>query len=269
MEYTGGYEIPLALACRQAGWIVSIVDGAKIAHYRRSFSSTGSSTDRKCAYLLARYCKERRPEQWFPAPDEFRKLRELVRHRERLIEAKTAWSCRAGHAVEDELVHAQRLALIQVSALQIEEVEKRIAKHVEAHANLAQAARLLETIPGIGATSARRILAEMGPVENYASAKALALAAGLVPIVIHSGQKVPPGKLPVYGNRELRNGLFFPALVCKRNGMGVGPFIERVEQRGTLKMTAVVAGMRKLAHVIYGVLSSQCPFEQELVMKNP
>src|SRR5579864_4280060 len=216
LEFTGGYETALALACKDAGWIVSIVDGAKIAHYRRSFSSSGASTDKKSAYLLARYCKERRPEEWFPVPDEFRKLRELVRHQQRLIEDKTAWSCRAGHAVEDELVHAQRVVMIEVCTLQIEQLNKRIAEHIKAHANLAQASRLLQTIPGIAVKSSRRILAEMGPVQNYNSAKALALAAGLAPIVIASGQRVPPGKLPVYGNRELRNGLFFPALTGKR-----------------------------------------------------
>jgi transposase len=105
----------------------------------------------------------------------------------------------------------------------------------------------------------------MGPVENYASAKELALAAGLVPIVIHSGQKVPPGKLPIYGNKELRTALFYPALTCKRTGKGVGIFIDRVGATNKLKMTALVAGMRKLIHVVFGVLSSRTPFNPEFL----
>jgi transposase len=261
MEHTGGYERALALACREAGFIVSIVDGAKIAKFRDSFSSTGAGSDKKSAYLLARYCRERRPQAWFPTPDEFRKLRELVRHRENLVETRSQWLCRAAADVESPLVHAQRQAVIDTYSLMIKELEREIEGHVQAHAELAEAARLLRTIPGIGATSAVRILAEMGQVGNYATAKELALAAGLVPIVVSSGQKVPPGKLPVYGNRELRNSLFYPSLVGKRNGTGVGPFIARIECKGKLKMTAVVAGMRKLCHVIFGVLSSGQPFD--------
>lgn len=263
MEHTGGYERALALACREAGFIVSIVDGAKIAKFRDSFSSTGAGSDKKSAYLLARFCRERRPQAWFPAPDEYRKLRELVRHRESLVGARSEWLCRASNEVESPLVHAQRQAIIDTYSLMISELEKEIEGHVEAHANLEGAVRLLRTIPGIGATSAVRILAEMGQVENYSTAKELALAAGLVPIVVSSGQKVPPGKLPVYGNQELRCSLFYPSLVGKRNGTGVGPFIARVERSGKLKMTAVVAGMRKLCHVIYGVLSSGQPFDPE------
>ena len=263
MEHTGGLERPLALACKEAGFIVSLVDGAKIAHFRDSFSSTGAASDKNSAYLLARYCWERRPEAWFPAPDEFRKLRELVRHRESLIEARTEWKCRVANDVEDRLVHAQRHTLIKTYNLMIEEIERELAAHIKAHENLAEAVRLLQTIPGVGATSSVRILAEMGQIDNYATAKELALAAGLVPIVVSSGQKVPPGKLAVYGNKELRTSLFYPSLVGKRFGTGVGPFITQVERRSRFKMTAVVAGMRKLCHVIFGVLSTGQPFDPE------
>jgi len=263
MEYTGGCERALAVACREAGFVVSIVDGAKIAKFRGSFSSTGAASDRKSACLLARFCRERRPEEWFPAPDEFRKLRELVRHRESLVEARSQWKCRASNEVEDPLVHAQRRALIETCDAMVKEVEREIGEHVEAHGNLAEAVRLLRTIPGVAATSAVRILAEMGQVENYSSAKELALAAGLVPIVVGSGQKAPPGKLAVYGNKELRNSLYYPSLVGKRFGTGVGPFIARVESRSRFKMTAVVAGMRKLCHVVYGVLSTGQPFDPQ------
>jgi transposase len=267
MEHTGGYETRLALACIEAGFIVSIVDGAKIKDYRGSFSRTGASTDKKSAYLLARYCLERRPERWFPMPDEYRKLRELVRHRQRLMEERDGWACRASHDVEDELVHAQRSTLVEVHRTMVKDIEKRLAEHVKAHPGLARAVQLLVSIPGIAFKSACRILGEVGPIENYNSAKELALSAGLVPIRIESGQKVPPGKLPIYGNKELRCALFFPSMVCKRTGKGVATFIERVGRNNKLKISAIVAGMRKLAHVVYGVLSTQTPYREDLLSK--
>lgn len=265
MEHTGGYETRLALACIEAGFIVSIVDGAKIKDYRGSFSRTGANNDKKSACLLARYCLERRPERWFPMPDEYRTLRELVRHRQRLMESRDEWALRASHDVEEKLVHAQRSTLVEIHRVMVNEIEKRIAEHVRAHPSLVQAVALLVTIPGIAFKTACRILGEIGPIENYNSAKELALTAGLVPIRMESGQKVAPGKLPIYGNRELRCAFFFPAMVCKRLGRGVGPFIERLGRSNKLKITAIVAGMRKLAHVVYGVLSTQTPYREELL----
>jgi transposase len=88
------------------------------------------------------------------------------------------------------------------------------------------------------------------------------MAAGLVPIVVHSGTKTPPGKLPVYGNRELRCAFYFPVVVSCSHKIGVWPFMQRLGVKPEKsKMTVIVAGMRKLAHIVYGVLTSGLPFD--------
>jgi transposase len=74
MEYTGGFETALALACKEARFVVSLVDGAKIAYFRRSFGSSVSTTDKSSSRLLALFCKQRKPAEWFPVPDEYRTL---------------------------------------------------------------------------------------------------------------------------------------------------------------------------------------------------
>jgi transposase len=189
-------------------------------------------------------------------------LRELVRHRQSLIQAKTAWGCRSSHTVESELVTVQRKTLCEVLALQIKELDKAIAAHIKASPSLKEALDLLVSIPGIAPVSAATILAETGPIANYKSAREYALAAGLVPIVIHSGQRTPPGKLPVYGNADLRCALYHPAITCKSHNIGVANFMERVKGNGDkLKMTVITAGMRKLAHIVYGVLSSKSKYD--------
>jgi len=270
MEHTGGYEQLLALACLEVGFTVSLVDGAKIAHFRKSFGSASASTDKKSSRLLAIFCKQRKPESWFPVPDEYRQLRELVRHRERLIESKTEWSCRAACVSESETVAQQREAIKEVLKLLIEKIQETILAQVQAHPNLKEQVALLDSIPNVAFVSAARILAETGPIEHYKSARDYALTAGLVPIVIHSGQKVPPGKLPTYGNRELRSAFFYPTLVSKRNKKGVGAFMDKVEKNGNkLKMTVVTAGMRKLAHIVYGVLKSGKAFDATKLSTKP
>lgn len=264
MEYTGGYETPLALACIAANLIVSLIDGGKFSTYRKSFGRSKAKTDKEDAKLLARFGSERKPSHWFPVPDDYRDLRDLVRHREKLIEEKTAWGCRAAYTVASELVTVQRRTLVEVLTLQIEDSDKAISTHIKASESLLEARNLLISIPGIADVSAARILAETGPISNYKSAREYSMSAGLIPIVLHSGQKTPPGKLPVYGNAELRCALYYPTVTCKAHKIGVWKFMEKVQGNGQkLKMTVITAGMRKMAHVIYGVLTSRNKYDKE------
>jgi transposase len=265
MEHTGGYETALAVACNDAKFVVSIVDGGLISTYRKSFGAAKAKTDLLDAQLLAKYCKDRKPAQWFPISDEYRILKELVKHRDDLIEHKKTASCQASHSVHSDFVAAQRAALLQVLELQIEATEEKIQEHLGACAALKSDVELLKSIPGIGFVSAVRILAETGSISNYLTAKDYALAAGLCPIVFQSGVKTSPGKLPVYGNRKLRCAFYFPAVVNFGKETGVGPFMKRVQSKANkANMTVIVAGMRKLAHIVFGVLKNRTKFDPEM-----
>ena len=267
MEHTGGYETPLALACKQAGLIVSLVDGRQIRRYRESFGCAKAKTDAADARLLAMFCKERRPAEWSALPDEYRLLTDMVRHRLDLIEARKAWNCRSMCVAQSELVAAQRTCLLDVLKAQIDDIERAIRLHVDNHPNLAKEVELLDSIEGIDITSAVRILAEMGPVSGYRTPRDLALAAGLCPIPSGSGQSLPRGRLPVYGNMELRNALYMPTIVAMRIKRGLAQFTARISQNGPkVKKTVITAGMRKLAHIVHGVLTTKQPYSAETLL---
>lgn len=269
LEHTGGCETALALLAHESGFAVSLLDGATVAKYRESFGMAKAKTDAEDARLIARYLKERKPARWNPEPEEYRLLTELVRHRTDLLEARKAWNSRAGHASLGEFVAAQRKCLLEVLDLQIQELEKEIRAHVARHAELAEAVALMEGVPGIRFISAVRILAEMGPAKNYPSPRALALAAGLSPIGIGSGKSPVRGVLHVYGNRELRNALYMPAMVALRGDTPLAQFARRIAGNAPkARKTVLVATMRKLAQVILGILKSRKPYDPELLLKH-
>lgn len=54
---------------------------------------------------------------------------------------------------------------------------------------------------------------------------------------------------------------FTCALVAMRWNPIIQAFVERLQQRGKSKMTIVGAVMRKLLHIVYGVLKSGRPFD--------
>jgi len=263
MEHTGGYNLPLATACFNAGMAVSVIDGSKLVHFRKSLGRAKAKTDQADAVLLQRYARAQKPSLWYPLPDEYRTLRELVRHRETLVDMLTAWGSRTKQAVESEFVMAQRKANCEIFRLQLKELGKEIAGHIKRHPGLQKSLALLETIPGIGNVSAFRILAEAGPIANYKSVKEFAMAAGLSPISVGSGQKAPKGKLPVYGNGDLRTAFFFPVVASKSHKIGVWHFMQRIEKNGAkAKLTVITAGMRKLAHIVWGVLTTQTKYDR-------
>jgi transposase len=64
---------------------------------------------------------------------------------------------------------------------QIDQLEEAIDKHVESTDTLAHNRDLLETIPGVGSTTAALVLAELGDPERFESARQAAAYAGLTP----------------------------------------------------------------------------------------
>jgi transposase len=63
------------------------------------------------------------------------------------------------------------------------------------------------------------------------------------------------------GNAHLRRALYMPALVALRWNPIIRVFADRLRERGKHKMVIVGAVMRKLLHIVYGVLKSQRPFD--------
>lgn len=264
MEHTGGYEQALAFACINAGFKVSLVDGGAITKYRESFGKTKGKTDACDARLIARYAHERKPAVWDPNPPEYRRLTEFVRHRQDLMDQKHAWTCRSKNPCDTEYVVQQRHCQLQVLEQQLVDLEKTIRLHVKSNPRLKEDVQLLESLDGVAFISSIRILSEVGTIARFTSGDSLALFAGLTPITRESGKKASKRRLPVYGNMQLRNALYWPVIVAMRLKKSFSKYTDRISSNGTkLKMTVITAGMRKLAHVIYGILTNRKPYDPE------
>lgn len=63
--------------------------------------------------------------------------------------------------------------------------------------------------------------------------------------------------------------LYFPALAAIKSKRGLKPFRDALLARGKPKMLAIGAGMRKLIHIVYGVLISDTFFDPSFLAKSP
>jgi transposase len=134
-------------------------------------------------------------------------------------------------------------------------LEAAIEAHVAAHPELARQRDLLVSIPGIGPQTAAVVIADLGDVEAFRSARSVAAFAGLVPSHHVSGTSVrrKPRLSKVgrtaYGPARLRRALYFPALSAMRQNAAVRVFAGRLLGQGKAKMAVVGASMRKLLQI--------------------
>jgi transposase len=68
------------------------------------------------------------------------------------------------------------------------------------------------------------------------------------------------------GNGRLRRALYLPAIVAMRHNPTVRALAQRLRARGKRPMVIVGAAMRKLLHLIYGVLKSGRSFDPALAL---
>jgi len=261
MEATGGYEAKLAQYLYDNKFKVSVVNPARIKGFAMSKLSR-VKTDKADAELIAYFCKTMQPNLWQPTPLHIQELQQWVRRLDSLIANKNQENNRldgtSGAVAINISTH------IEFLDKQIKEVEESISNHIKKHKDLNDKSKLLDSIPGIGEKTIGVILAFL-TVENFDSAKQVAAFVGLNPKPRQSGSSVHGvSRISKTGNADLRKAFFMPAIVSLRFNPIIKDFAERLHNTGKSKMVVVIASMRKLLHIIYGVLKNQTPFNENI-----
>jgi transposase len=261
LEATGSYGEAVALALHEAGHRVSLVNPALVRAFGQS-QLKRTKTDKADAILIARFCAMHQPPLWSPPAPELRELQSLVRRVEALEEMQQMEENRLESGVSCEVVRASLLDHIAYLQSQIDGARRQIEQHIDAHPDLKEQARLLESIPGIGAVTAAVLLAEIGDISHFQSARQVAAFAGLVPRLRESGSSVRgKPRLSKVGSPRLRKCLYFPAMTALRWNPLIKALGLRLAAQGKPKMLILGAAMRKLLHLAYGVLKSGKPFD--------
>lgn len=262
LEATSTYGEAVAQVLHEAGHQVSIVNPARIGGFAKSELSR-TKTDKVDAALIARFCAAIRPSLWSPPPDEVKQLQALVRRLEALKEMQQQESNRLETATTQVIPFIEEH--LQYLKQDIQRTEQLIKDHFDRHPGLKQQRDLPTSIPGIAQTTASLLLSEIVSWQAFASAKQLAAYIGLTPQERTSGSSVRGRtQLSRTGSGRLRKALYMPAVVAKRHNPTIRAFCERLAGRGKTTMQIIGAAMRKLAHIVYGVLKSNCPFDPNL-----
>jgi transposase len=206
------------------------------------------------------------PEAWI-APPEVRQLRALLRHRTGLVRLGTQQRNRIHAVVADfgydrsgsylsgpgrgwlaglDLPQASReivtdcLAVIDGLTPVIDRIDSELRQHAKADPRV----KILTTLPGVGQFTALVMVAEIGDISRFGSARKLASWAGLTPTVRGSDRTVRHGHISKQGSAWLRWALNQAAQTAKRSPEFAAAYAAIAKRRG--KKIATIAISRKL-----------------------
>lgn len=266
LEATGSYGEELAYFLHEQGYQVSVVNPKIIKHYGHS-KMQRNKTDKLDARLIAQYCQKETPRLWQPPSEAERTLRALTRRLDALIADRTREKNRLASQAHPPMVKQSIEETILFYSQQIEKLEALIQDPIDQHPDkLGEKQQLLTSIPGIGDKTAAVLLGELPDISWFESAKQVAAFAGLTPKQLQSGKMNRTGGIYKLGSRRLRTALYFPALTGKIHNPILRQMADRLTQRGLTGMSAVAALMRKLLHLVFGVLKSKQPFDPDFVV---
>jgi transposase len=260
LEATGGLERPVAAELAAAGLHVAIVNPRQVRDFAKALGRL-AKTDRIDAGMLAEFAERIRPEPRALPSEEAELLEALVLRRRQL----------------SLMLSAERVRRTSMRAPKLQrDLDRHIAwleKRLKAiDGELSQAVRkspiwrakddLLQSVPGVGDTVSRTLLASL-PELGTLNRKEIAALVGVAPFNCDSGRM--RGKRRIWGGRaHVRRVLYMAALVATRHNPVLKAFYERLKAAGKPPKVALVACMRKLLTILNAILRTGKPWNPAL-----
>lgn len=252
VEATGGYEQGLVQAMLLAGKPVSVANPTRV---RALAKATGklAKTDAIDAGLIAEYAAKVQPEALEARTVYEIRLKALVKRREQLVLMHTAESNRLGTAQNS--LQADIREHLEWLSERIQALEAQIAALLDSLSEWKARADRLDSIPGVGLTTAVTVLTEM-PELGQLDRQQMAALAGLAPFNRDSGHK--HGKRRIFGGRKgVRRVLYMACLSAKRCNPVIRAMFDRLIKKGKLFKVAITACMHKMLTIMNAMIRDQ------------
>jgi len=262
MEATGLYYEKLAEFLHAHGHEVVVVNPQCIKAFGNS-ELRRSKSDPLDAALIAKYCEQKYDELhlWQPLEPDYKQVREILRRRQALVEMRTAEKNRlkAGFSCGSVLTSIKET--IAVFDKQIKTLEGLAFKIINSNPEFKRVVDLADSVKGISRLTAAVVLVEVPQV--LWTGRLAAAFAGVVPHKDKSGKSLNRSYLSRVGNARLRHALYMPAVVASGHNPLLKTFYQRLLSRGLKKKQALTAVMRKLLHLIFGVIKTGIEFDPD------
>jgi len=274
LESSGLYGLDLALLLSAGkGLEVMVANPRAVRHFALALMKR-SKSDPLDAAVLEEFAARMPFQAWQrPSPREL-SLHALARRLHELVEIETAEKSRQHAAgISDTTPAAVRRDLARSLRAQQRAIQ-RLTRHarrlIAQDPVLSERFELLDSIPGVGETSALQLLGELAVLAPGLDTRQWVAYAGLDPREYSSGSSVhKKPRISKAGNKHLRRALYMPALVAVQHDPHLGAFYQHLIAKGKLKMQALVAVMRKLLHAIHAMFKKHQLYDGSTLFRLP
>lgn len=259
VESTGSYHLKLAMACQTRSYTIKIINPLIVKKHNQT-DLRRVKNDKKDAKLI-RYCLSQGHGYPFKTTKDEFMLKALVRQRNRLSAFKIQL-----HRQDQDIKLKEKALKAKINPIYAkleQQVEKQIKKIENQLKQFDQPTQeLLQTIPGVGPITAAAFISEITKINKFDQPKHLTAYIGIDPRVHESGESIRgKGYITKRGNKILRTILFNAASVAVLHDNMFQRFFQKKRSEGKAYRVALVATMRKMAHVIHAVWTNNTPYQ--------
>lgn len=260
VEATGGYEASLVAACALAQVPLVVINPRQVRAFAQALGRT-AKTDAIDATVLALFGARIQPVPR-PLPDaDTHALAALVARRRQLLDMLHAEQQRLRQVATGPVARDLRNHIRWLER-RVTDVDDEITGAIQRSAVWRVQDDLLRSVPGIGRTVARTLLAEL-PELGTLDRRAIAALVGVAPFNRDSGQW--RGRRTIWGGRApVRATLYMAALVATRHNVALRAFYQRLRTAGKPAKVALVAVMRKLLTIANAMLKHQTTWHDQV-----
>jgi len=245
VEASGGYEAALVSELAGREQAVALVNPTRVRAFAKA-EGVLAKTDKIDARVIARFGATMKPQARVRRDEAQVKLNDTINRRRQLVLMLTAEKNRLHTASVDMKTHINsHISWLQAN---IEELEKQISQAIQANPTWAEAAKRVESAPGIGFITAATLVADL-PELGHLNRQKIAALVGVAPFNRDSGKQ--RGKRRIFGGRgSVRSVLYMATLSAIRHNPVIKKFYHRLLEKGKLKKVALTACMRKLLVIL-------------------
>jgi len=241
-EATGSYTRLLMGEAGRQGLALSRVNPRQVRNFARACGQL-AKTDKIDAAIMVRFAQAMQPPVSPPVDAAALQLADHVRRRRQLIDMLVMEKQRLEHPESPQVLVdiGEHIAFLKT---RIASQDRLIQARIEADARLTRRRAVLCSIPGIGATTAAILIAEL-PELGQIGQKQIAALVGVAPINHDSG--LNRGQAHIGGGRlSVRCALYMATLSAIRSNPPIKTFYKRLREQGKPAKLALTAAMRKL-----------------------
>jgi transposase len=256
MEATGGYERLLAAELMAADLPVRVANPKRIRDFAKAKGKL-AKTDKLDAQIIAQYAAMFQPPPQEPQDEVALKIKDLVARRRQILTLRAQEKNRQEHA-RDKVIARSFSTVLRGFDKALAMIEAEIADVIDQSPDLKRKSDLLQTMPGIGQTTATALISLL-PELGMLNRRQIASLVGVAPINRDSGT-LRGKRMTQGGRREVRKHLYMPTLVAIQFNPVIRPYYQRLLHRGKPRLVAVVACMRKIFVILNAMITKNQPW---------